>query len=120
MHRHCELVVIVAAAMLVVACQGNEDPNLVRLNGRLEAPTVDIGPKIPGRVVEVLVREGDRVKAGDLLIKLDLGETSIAVDAAKAGLESAQSRAKDLEEGNRLPDIRAAEAQVVDRRAALD
>jgi len=75
---------------------------------------------VPGRVLEVRVREGDRVKAGDVLITLDLGETSIAVDAAKAGLESAESRAKDLEAGNRLPDIRAAEAQVSDRRAAVD
>lgn len=104
----------------LAACGAKEDPNLVRLNGRLEAPTVDIAPKVPGRVREVRVREGDRVKAGDVLITLDLGETSIAVDAAKAGLESAQSRAKDLEAGNRLPDIRAAEAQVTDRRAAVD
>src|SRR5262249_4843466 len=35
-------------------------------------------------------------------------------------VESAQSRARDLEQGNRLPDIRAAEAQVTDRRAAVD
>lgn len=118
MRRHLGLLMIVTLGM--AACRGNEDPNLVRLNGRLEAPTVDIAPKVPGRVVQVLVREGDRVKAGDLLIKLDLGETTIAVDAAKAGLESAQSRAKDLEEGNRLPDIRAAEAQVTDRKAAVD
>jgi HlyD family secretion protein len=105
---------------LVAGCRGNADPNRVRLNGRLEAPTVDVAPKVPGRVLEVRVREGDRVKAGDVLIRLDLGETSIAVDAAKAGLESAESRAKDLEAGNRLPDIRAAEAQVTDRRAAVD
>jgi HlyD family secretion protein len=111
---------LIGATLGLAACRGTEDPNLVRLNGRLEAPTVDIAPKVTGRVLEVLVREGDRVKAGDVLIRLDLGETSIAVDAAKAGLESAESRARDLEAGNRLPDIRAAEAQVADRRAAVD
>jgi HlyD family secretion protein len=111
---------LIGTTFALSACRGNEDPNLVRLNGRLEAPTVDIAPKVPGRVLEVRVREGDRIKAGDVLITLDLGETSIAVDAARAGLESAESRAKDLEAGNRLPDIRAAEAQVTDRRAAVD
>jgi HlyD family secretion protein len=112
---------LVAAATLGnAACGHGQDPNLLRLNGRLEAPTVDISPKVPGRVLQVLVREGDRVKAGDLLIKLDLGETTIAVEAARAGVESAQSRARDLEQGNRLPDIRAAEAQVTDRHAAVD
>jgi HlyD family secretion protein len=120
MRRHVVFILFIASALAISACRGKEDPNLVRLNGRLEAPTVDIGPKVPGRVLEVLVREGDRVKAGDLLIKLDLGETAIAVDAAKAGLESAESKAKDMEQGNRLPDIRAAEAQVVDKKAAVD
>jgi HlyD family secretion protein len=118
--RSALLMMLAAATLGSAACRGGDDPNIVRLNGRLEAPTVDVSPKVPGRVLEVLVREGDRVKAGDLLIKLDLGETSIAVDAAKAGLESAQARARDMEQGNRLPDIRAAEAQVTDRRAALD
>jgi HlyD family secretion protein len=111
---------MVGTTLGITACGGNEDPNLVRLNGRLEAPTVDVSPKVPGRVLEVLVREGDRVKAGDVLIKLDLGETTIAVDAARAGVDSAQSKARDLEQGNRLPDIRAAEAQIIDRKAALD
>src|SRR4051794_14782893 len=99
MRRHSVLITMIAATLGMVGCRGSEDPNLVRLNGRLEAPTVEVGPKVAGRVLEVLVREGDRVKAGDLLIKLDLGETSIAVDAARAGVESAQSRARDLEEG---------------------
>ncbi len=110
----------VAGAMGTAACGRGEDPNLIRLNGRLEAPSVDVSPKVTGRVLQVLVREGDRVKAGDLLIKLDLGETAIAVDAARAGLESAQARFRDLEVGTRPPDIRAAEAQVNDRRAAVD
>ncbi len=119
-HAHSLLILVAAATLGNTACGSGEDPNLLRLNGRLEAPTVDISPKVPGRVLQVLVRDGDRVKAGDLLIKLDLGETTIAVEAARAGVESAQSRARDLEQGNRLPDIRAAEAQVTDRVAAVD
>jgi HlyD family secretion protein len=114
------LLIMTASALASGACSSAEDPSVVRLNGRLEAPTVDIAPKVPGRVLEVLVREGDRVKAGDLLIKLDLGETAIAVDRDKAGVESAEARYRDLEVGSRPPDIRAAEAQVADRRAAVD
>jgi HlyD family secretion protein len=114
------LIGVAAAAFTTAACRGNEDPNIVRLNGRLEAPQVDIAPKVAGRVLNVLVKEGDRIKAGDLLIKLDIGETAIAVDAAKAGVESAEAKYRDLEVGTRPPDIRAAEAQVADRAAAVD
>lgn len=112
--------IILAAALFVAGCRNTQDDNtIVHLNGRIEAPTVDLGPKVPGRIVEVLVREGDRVKAGALLARLDLGETSIAVEREQAGVRSAQARAQDLEAGTRASEITAIEAEVQDRRAAV-
>lgn len=108
-----------AATVLLAACRKSTDDGTIHLNGRIEAPTVDLGPKVPGRVVEVLVREGDRVKAGALLVRLDLGETSIAVEREQAGVRSAQARAADLEAGTRASEVAVVEAEVSDRRAAL-
>lgn len=105
--------------LIAAACRGDRDDGTIHLNGRIEAPTVDLGPKVPGRVVEVLVREGDRVKAGTLLVRLDLGETAIAVEREAAGVRSAQARADDLREGSRESEISAAQAEVSDRRAAV-
>jgi HlyD family secretion protein len=102
------------------ACRSADDPNVIRLNGRLEAPLVDIAPKVTGRVTKVLVREGDRVKAGDLLITLDLGETALAVDRDRAGVDTAKAKARDMEAGSRRSEISAAEADVSDRVAAVD
>jgi HlyD family secretion protein len=109
----------ISAALLAAACGPKEDPNVVRLNGRLEAPLVDLAPKVAGRVVEVKVREGDRVKSGDLLVRLDLGETAIAVERDRGALESSQARYSDLQAGSRAAEIKAAEEEVVDRRAAV-
>lgn len=111
--------VILAALALVAACNKGEDDGTIRLNGRIEAASVDLAPKVTGRVVEVLVREGDRVKAGALLVRLDLGETAIAVEREQAGVRSAQARAQDLESGARESEISAADAEVSDRRAAV-
>ncbi len=66
---------VVLAGLALAGCRQAADPNLVRLNGRIEAAMVDLSPKVTGRVREVLVKEGDRVKAGDVLVRLDLGET---------------------------------------------
>ena len=107
-------------AVSLAACSKPEDPNVVHLNGRLEAPTVDLAPKVAGRVVEVLVREGDRVKAGDLLARLDLGDTALAVERDARGVKSAEARYNDLQAGSRVAETRAAEEEVADRRAALD
>ena len=113
----CCALAIVAVS---VACASNDDPSLVRLNGRLEAPLVDLAPKITGRVVEIKVKEGQRVKAGDLLIVLDLGETAIAVERDRHGVESARAKLQDLSVGSRQAEVAAAEAELADRRAAVD
>ena len=118
MRRLTTIIAIASLALGVTACRKRADDGTVHLNGRIEAPTVDLAPKVPGRVVEVLVREGDRVKAGALLVRLDLGESAIAVEREQAGVRSAEARAQDLEAGSRQQEIAAAEAEVADRRAA--
>jgi HlyD family secretion protein len=120
MTRAAAAVTAMAVALGAAACGEKEDPNVIRLNGRLEAPLVDVAPKVAGRVVEVMVREGDRVKAGDLLIRLDIGELAVAVDRDKAGVESAEARYRDLAAGSRREEVQAADADVQDRKAAVD
>jgi HlyD family secretion protein len=110
---------LIIAALALVACGDRKDDGTIHLNGRIEAPSVDLGPKVSGRVTEVLVREGDRVKAGTLLVRLDLGESAIAVEREQAGVRSAQARAQDLASGSRESEIGAADAEVSDRRAAV-
>jgi HlyD family secretion protein len=81
---------------------------------------VDLAPKVSGRVIEVLVKEGDRVKAGDLLVRLDLGDTAVAVERDRHGVESARARLNDLAVGSRKAEIAAAQAEVSDRQSAVE
>src|ERR1017187_1905951 len=112
----------VAAVVLVLAvsgCRGKDD-GAVHLSGRLEAPVVDLAPKVAGRVAEVLVREGDRVKTGDLLARLDLGETALAPERDARGLQSAEARFNDLRVGSRSAEVAQAEADLADKKAAVE
>ena len=111
---------VLAAAALAAACRNGGDPNVVVLSGRLEAPVVDLAPKVAGRVVEVKVREGDHVKAGDLIARLDLGETALAPERDARGLQSAEARFNDLKVGSRSAEIAQAEADVADKKAAVE
>jgi HlyD family secretion protein len=119
MHRAIRLAVLAAAA-LSVACKNGGDSTVVVLSGRLEAPMVDLAPKVAGRVVEVKVREGDRVKAGDLVARLDLGETALAPERDARALQGAEARFQDLKVGSRAAEIKGAEQEVADRRAAVE
>ena len=111
---------VLLLTLAAAACGAKDDGSQVRLNGRLEAPLVDLAPKVTGRVIEVKVREGERVKAGDLLMVLDLGDTALAVERDRHGVESARARLQDLTVGSRLAEVAAAEAEVADKAAALD
>jgi HlyD family secretion protein len=111
---------VLAAAALAAACRNGGDPNVVVLSGRLEAPVVDLAPKVAGRVVEMKVREGDRVKAGDLIARLDLGETALAPERDARGLQSAEARFNDLRVGSRSAEIAGAEADLADKKAAVE
>jgi HlyD family secretion protein len=118
--KRAVLVASILALAFLPACRGKDDGRTVRLGGRIEAPLVDLAPKVAGRVVEVAVREGDRVKAGDLLVRLDLGDTALAVERDRQGLRSAEARHEDLAAGSRRAEIEAAEADVRDKKAAVD
>jgi len=59
-------------------------------NGRLEAIEVDIAAKLPGRLKEVRVREGDRVEAGEVVAVLDTQTLEAEKRQAEAELRRAQ------------------------------
>jgi HlyD family secretion protein len=80
---------------------------LARANGRIEVERVDVSTKIPGRIAEIRVREGDFVPAGSLVVRLDATELSAQHAAAKAAVLRA-------EQG-----ILRAEAEVASQEASL-
>ncbi|HEY7750168.1 MAG TPA: biotin/lipoyl-binding protein, partial [Aestuariivirgaceae bacterium] len=67
-------------------------------NGRIEATEIDVSTKIPGRIKEILVDEGDFVKAGQVLAKMDAAvleaqhrEAEAQLQKAEIGIETAKS-----------------------------
>lgn len=61
-------------------------------NGRLEAERIDIATKFPGRVKEVLVAEGDTVKAGQVLAKIDTAELEAQLREANAAVRQSEQQ----------------------------
>ena len=71
---------------------------LVQANGRFEGDHYTVSGKWPGRVIELLAREGDLIEKGQVMVKLDDAQTltkvnqaKSAVDVKKAELKAAQT-----------------------------
>nr|WP_294552273.1 biotin/lipoyl-binding protein [uncultured Rhodopila sp.] len=91
-------------------------------NGRIEATEIDVAAKAPGRLAEVLVNEGDFVRRGQVVARMDTAvlnaqHTEAVAELAKAesGITIAQSQV-----AQRQSDQAAAQAVVAQRRAELN
>ncbi|MGZ4401646.1 MAG: HlyD family secretion protein [Gaiellaceae bacterium] len=61
-------------------------------NGRIEAKEVDIAAKLPLRVKEILVAEGDLVKPGQVVVRMDTVTIDAELAEAEASLAAAQEQ----------------------------
>jgi len=89
----------------------------VSVTGTIEATQVDVSVKITGRILERLVKEGDKVLRGQLLVRLDDSELAADVRRQDAALRSAQATLRDLEKGARPQEIEDARAAVASTEA---
>ncbi|GFE71497.1 efflux RND transporter periplasmic adaptor subunit [Chroococcus sp. FPU101] len=88
--------------------------------GTLEANrAVTIKSEVAGRISNILVKEGDRVQAGQVLYRLDSEDLEAQLLADRAKLENARARLTQLEAGNRVEDIAEAQAQLREAQARL-
>ncbi|MGO8935516.1 MAG: efflux RND transporter periplasmic adaptor subunit [Terracidiphilus sp.] len=77
----------------VVESRQQQIPLNVRSTGTVQArETALVSTQVPGRIQQVLVREGDSVRAGQTLAVLDDAALRASVDQAQAGVKAAQSQ----------------------------
>jgi len=93
--RHLAVGLVLLLAVLVVIHWlgwGSADPKTLKLSGNIELTEEDIAFKSAGRLVTLAVREGDHVKQGALIARLDQEELLQRRESAAASLDSARSR----------------------------
>jgi len=90
-------------------------------NGRIEATEIDIATKLPGRISDVLVREGDFVTAGQVLAKMQVdtlqAQREEAVAAQQEALQAVAAARSQI--ALRESDVVAGRALVAQREAEL-
>lgn len=121
--------IIIAAAILALASfawfknsNNGYGNSFVSGNGRIEATEFDISTKLPGRIDEILVREGDFVKAGQVLVRMQSDTLLAQRDEAIAALHQAETSvaAAQAQLALRQSDAAAADALIAQREAELD
>ena len=103
--------ILLVFVIAVVGFTEKPPENEIRASGHVEATDVRLAPEVGGRIVLLTVKEGDRVEAGALILRLDGRDHELAVQRAKADQSQAEAQLRLLQAGSRREDISQAHAQ---------
>lgn len=98
------------AFLSLVACKGEKKEH--QIEGKAKKDVISFAPKVTGRVLEIYVEEGQTVKKGDTLAKLDVPEITAKIAQAKGVTATARAQAEMARNGataNQLRQLRAKE-----------
>jgi len=115
--------ILVAAIIgaIIVYSNGwlNSEPdNVIRFSGNIELTEVDIAFRIPGRIQELSLKEGDSVKAGTVIARLDTAQLRSQKEQVKAARLSLEARLRQVSTTIDLQE-QTVEGQIEQRQAEL-
>lgn len=105
-------VAAVAVGAWALAVRGSTGDRPLDASGTVEATDAQLGFQAAGRIDTILVHEGDRVRAGQELARLDQSELLARRRQAAAQLLAAQAALTELERGSRPEEIQQARDQL--------
>ena len=110
------------AVVIIVALIGfftlGRDPEVMQ--GQVEVSEYRVSSKVPGRILELRVKEGDFVKAGDTLAIIDAPEVRAKMEQAQGAQEAASALEQKAQNGAREEQIRGAFQLLQQAKAGLE
>jgi HlyD family secretion protein len=111
-----------AAVVVIVAVIGffalDRGPEVVQ--GQVEVSEYRVSSKVPGRILEIRVKEGDYVKAGDTLAILDAPEVRAKMEQAQSAENAAAAQEEMARNGARQEQIQGAFQLMQQAKAGLE
>ncbi|MDE7456610.1 MAG: biotin/lipoyl-binding protein [Prevotella sp.] len=111
-----------AAVVIIVALIGffalGHDPELIQ--GQVEVSEYRVSSKVPGRILEIRVKEGDFVKVGDTLAILDAPEVRAKMEQARSAENAAAAQEEMARNGARQEQIQGAYQLYQQAKAGLE
>ena len=110
------------AVIIIVALIGffalDREPNVIQ--GQVEVSEYRVSSKVPGRIVELRVKEGDYVKAGDTVAILDAPEVRAKMEQARSAENAAAAIELKAQNGARKEQIQGAFSVLQQAKAGFE
>ncbi len=113
------LLILIGAACFGVYWFVDNSKYVAADNAKVSADILNVSPKVAGKVAEVKVNQGAKVKKGDVLFTLESDQIQIQLNQAQAALEAAKDQLAKAAGGARAQEVAGAQAMVDQAQAAL-
>jgi len=118
------VVIVVVLVLITLSVLGymnyfNSPAVTTTYSGTIEGTELPVQPELGGRIVNLPVREGQIIKAGDIVTKPDDSQAKFSLDTTKRQQTQAQAKLNDLLEVARVEEIRRLEYVVTQAKANL-
>ena len=111
-------VAAITTAVIIGTIAMAREPEIIQ--GQIEVSEYRVSSKVPGRVLELRVKEGDYVKAGDTLAIIDAPDVKAKMMQAESAENAAAAMSEMANNGARKEQVRAAYALLQQAKAGLD
>lgn len=112
--------IIIIVAIIGLSIWFMNKPTQVTIQGQVDATQINVSPKIAGRLEQVLIKEGDMVKEGDLLAVLSTPELDAKLIQAESAKAAAEAQDKKAKKGTRTEQIQGAYNQWQQAKASAE
>ncbi|ARV62086.1 efflux transporter periplasmic adaptor subunit [Nostocales cyanobacterium HT-58-2] len=107
-------------AALTVPVEAKDVTLRISASGKVQpVQSVNISPKNSGTLVELYVEQGDKVKQGQIIAKMDSADIQARISQARANIEQNQAQLDQALAGNRPQEIAQAKARLAQAEAQL-
>ena len=103
----------------MAASSAGEQQILTATGYIIAAHKIEVASKVNGRVASIMVDKGDKVKAGQLLVRLEDDEYRAQVQQQKGQLENLEAKLQENLNGSRPEEVEKARADVSQSKADL-
>ena len=110
--------IVVAIVALIGFLALGRDPEVIQ--GEMEVEEYRVSGKVPGRILELRVKEGDHVKAGDTLAIIESPEVEAKMVQARSAADAAQALEQMAQNGARRETVQAAAQLLEQAKAGLE
>ncbi|MCG6188313.1 HlyD family secretion protein [Maribellus maritimus] len=112
------LVVTAVLAFIIYTFTVVLEKEPVVLQGEVEAKQLKIASKVPGRILDIAVKKGQKVNEGDFIFSIDSPEINAKMAEATAARSAASAQSRKAQNGAQQEDITAAYSTYVKAEAA--